>query len=194
MSVPYELKLLPNWVGFKLISRVGSLKKDKIPMNPKTGATAESNNPLSWTSYEVAKAEAVSRRWDGVGFMFEAPYLGIDLDNCVVDGKLNEFATRIVEKCNSYTEYSPSKKGIHIITKGDKPLRCKGTGIEMYQTGRFFTMTGDDISPFRSLVPLNFKPEELLPKQKNTFINSVASKNSWISDALKNLRLGRMMV
>jgi putative DNA primase/helicase len=49
----------------------------------------------------------------------------------------------------SYTEYSPSGKGIHIIGYGTKPLgRCRKGKLEIYDTGRFFTVTGNKIDNF----------------------------------------------
>ena len=145
MIVPLELKKLNNWVGFHLIPKPGTAKTDKIPINPHTSAKAKSNDKSTWSSYEIAQRAVITMGLSGVGFMFEAPYLGIDLDHCVVNGKLNDFAKSIITKCNSFSEYSPSETGIHIIVKGEKPIRCKGPGIEMYQTGRFFTITGNVI-------------------------------------------------
>ncbi len=50
---------------------------------------------------------------------------------------------------SSYTEYSPSGEGLHILFKLNEPLSAFGThrrndelGIEMYDSGRFFTVTG----------------------------------------------------
>ncbi len=50
----------------------------------------------------------------------------------------------------SYTEYSPSGKGLHILFKLNEPLSELGThrrndelGIEMYDSGRYFTVTGN---------------------------------------------------
>jgi hypothetical protein len=52
----------------------------------------------------------------------------------------------IVAHLNSYTEASPSGTGIHIIIRGALPpgRRLQGL-VEMYDTARFFTMTGDHI-------------------------------------------------
>jgi primase-polymerase (primpol)-like protein len=44
---------------------------------------------------------------------------------------------------DSYTEITPSGRGLHILVRGDLPSgrRRKG-GIEMYQKGHYFTVTG----------------------------------------------------
>ncbi|RKJ08770.1 DNA primase, partial [Butyricicoccus sp. 1XD8-22] len=68
----------------------------------------------------------------------------------VVDGKPNTFATEIIDTLDSYTEFSPSGKGIHIIIKGNLPQSVLGTGrkntkhgLEIYSYGRYFSFTGD---------------------------------------------------
>ena len=38
-----------------------------------------------------------------------------DVDGCVHDGKLDEWAQEIVDELDSYTELSPSGTGIHIF-------------------------------------------------------------------------------
>ncbi|PDY31909.1 DNA primase, partial [Bacillus thuringiensis] len=72
------------------------------------------------------------------------------IDKCVVDGKTNVFSTEIIDTLDSYTEFSPSEKGIHIIIKGSLPQSVLGTGrkntkhgLEIYSYGRFFTFTGN---------------------------------------------------
>ena len=63
--------------------------------------------------------------YDGLRFafgIFEPETLresgGIDLDHVVNDNwELEPFAEEIVTLMNSYTEYSPSGKGLHILCK-----------------------------------------------------------------------------
>ena len=62
--------------------------------------------------------------FDGLGFEFgnfssgTLRVSGIDLDHVIrEDGTLEEFAAEIVEQMNSYTEYSPSGTGLHILCK-----------------------------------------------------------------------------
>lgn len=96
---------------------------------------------------------------DGAGFEFANGYAGIDLDNVVLDdGSLKPFAAESVNLMNSYTEYSPSGKGLHILFKLLLPLsefsprhRNDELGIEIYGSGRFFTVTGKIYSTLKSL-------------------------------------------
>jgi len=86
----------------------------------------------------------------GVGFVFSSddPYTGIDLDKCrnPETGQIEESAQGIIEQLDSYTEASQSGTGVHIIVRGWLPqgngARRRTGGIEMYDAGRFFVMTG----------------------------------------------------
>ncbi len=73
-----------------------------------------------------------------------------DLDDVVLTGgMLKPFAEEVVRLMDSYTEYSPSGKGLHILFKLNASLSEFGAcrrndklGIEMYDCGRYFTITG----------------------------------------------------
>ena len=140
-----EITSLAQWV----------CHKDKIPKNPRTGSNAKSNDPATWSDYSTALRTLQTGNYDGIGFQFgiyEAGTLrisGIDLDHVVrTDGTLESFALEIVEQMNSYTEYSPSGTGIHILCRvnlpaiGNKKGFDNGCAIEMYNHGRYFTVTG----------------------------------------------------
>lgn len=83
-----------------------------------------------------------------------------DLDDVIVaEGMLKPFAEEVVRMMASYTEYSPSGKGLHILFKLNKPLSELGTcrrndelGIEMYDSGRFFTVTGNVYGEMRPVL------------------------------------------
>ena len=159
--IPTVLRDLRQWVGFKLEpddKRPSKFKK--IPINPKTARAAESNDPSTWGSFEEALAARDKYDWDGVGFEFSAPYLGVDLDDCVDDnGKLSPEALKIVAELDSYTEYSPSGKGVHVIVRACKPgLKCTNKSmsgmkaLEMYDRDRYFTVTGNVVPGRRTSV------------------------------------------
>ncbi|EEM99639.1 hypothetical protein bthur0014_57110 [Bacillus thuringiensis IBL 4222] len=116
---------------------------------------AQANNRNTWSSFEMVVEKYKQGGYDGIGFVFskQDDYVGIDLDKCCVDGELSELARDIMSIVPSYTEYSPSGNGIHIITKGKIPLRGPGTGkkvpsigLEVYRHTRYFTFTGDSIN------------------------------------------------
>lgn len=157
-NIPDELKQLDNWCVWKFENRNG--KRTKIPFNAATGEFAKSNDKSTWSSYETAvNAEGV----DGIGFFFEPPYLGVDIDDIDDDlhrfkqgDKLDNIVSEFNEAFKSYTEVSPSGNGLHIIVKGKIPgnRRRKGN-IEMYDSGRFFTMTGKNIGKYKDVTEVS---------------------------------------
>lgn len=139
-NIPQELKQLPRWVCYRL--------PDKTPLNPRTGANADSTAPDTWANYETA-AEAVTRLGcTGLGLVLGGGLVGIDVDHCIdpATGDLNETAREVLTATKSYAERSPSGTGIHILCRGQKPSKaCKNSkaGFELYDGGRYFTVTGD---------------------------------------------------
>lgn len=143
-SIPTELHNLKQWVCWKMIKNDKG-KTTKIPINPFTGGNAMSNNTDTWGTMMEAVIAVSKFNLDGIGFMFDNNYFGIDLDDCEIEMR-NEF----IEQMQSYTEISQSGNGIHIICKGqlpEGPRRCKG--VEMYDSQRFFVMTGDVIGNYQ---------------------------------------------
>lgn len=148
-EIPSELKSLPQWILWRKEERDG--KPTKVPYQV-TGEMAQANNRRTWSTFASAVKFYLEGDYDGIGFVFSRQdnYIGIDIDNCVVDGKPNTFATEIIDTLDSYTEFSPSGKGIHIIIKGNLPQGVVGTGrkntkhgLEVYQYGRYFSFTGN---------------------------------------------------
>lgn len=137
-----DLKKLPQWVCYTL--------PEKKPINPHTGAGADCNDPDTWGTYDQARFAWRRNGYPGLGFEFlkEQGLTGVDLDKCVdEDGNISEFAQGIIKRLNSYAEFSPSGKGIHIWVRGNIPanLKANGDGIEMYDHIRYFTVTGNRV-------------------------------------------------
>lgn len=151
------LKASSIWVNWTL-----DPEKGKIPKNPKTGGNAQSNNPATWATYELAEQE--TPKYDGIGFMFADGICGIDID--VKEDKphlTSEQIQEVIQQFDTYTEYSPSGSGYHIIFKCDlsRIPQTKGklsteyyqknphNGLECYFAGltnRFFTYTGEAVN------------------------------------------------
>jgi putative DNA primase/helicase len=123
----------------------------KVPYSV-TGNKASSSDSNTWTDFGSAVEAYKSGSWDGIGFVFVqgGGITGIDLDHCFdSDGKLDPKTEALVNTLSSYTEYSVSGKGLHIITRGSlgKGLRTSGRSlidipIEMHSQGKYFTVTG----------------------------------------------------
>ncbi|MEK5070820.1 phage/plasmid primase, P4 family [Sporosarcina sp. FSL K6-1508] len=148
-SIPSELKALPQWILWRNEKRDG--KPTKVPYQV-DGEMAQANNRRTWSTFATAVKFYLEGDYSGIGFVFSRQdnYIGVDIDKCVVDGKPNTFATEIIDTLDSYTEFSPSGKGLHIIIKGGLPQNVLGTGrkntqhgLEIYSYGRYFTFTGN---------------------------------------------------
>lgn len=152
--VPIELQRMKRWVGYKVEQRDG--KDTKVPYNGVSGDRAQVNNKDTWTSFNVAINGVIKYGFEGIGFVLGNGIFGIDLDNHpnsngvfdMDDKTFENFTSEFIDALDSYTEYSRSGKGIHIICEGTLPegRRRKGC-VEMYDSGRFFVFTGNVINP-----------------------------------------------
>jgi primase-polymerase (primpol)-like protein len=155
-----ELKNRQQWVCWEYKYRDG--KKTKIPINPHTGRYASSTNSDTWSTFEKAQDRFETSGVDGLGFVFsnDDRIAGVDLDN-VRDpntGKIERWAQDVIDALDSYTEVSPSGTGVHILQFGTLPADAdtredqestleafSESEIEMYDSGRFFTMSFDHV-------------------------------------------------
>jgi len=178
-NIPWELKDFPQWVNWKSITRKEGDKPTKPPYQP-NGKLAESNNPLTWSPFSVV--EEAAPRYDGIGFVLskDDPFVGLDFDHCrcpafdsldsEISGGLNMVLPVVadyVRKLSSYTEVSPSGKGIRILLKGKLPVDGKKKGdFEAYQALHYLTMTGHVLDGF----PLTIEPRQ---KEVDAFFQDV---------------------
>lgn len=121
-----------------------ALSNNKAPYQT-NGERASSTDISTWTSYED-----VINKSNHVGYFISEhdPYTVIDLDDCIINGVINDEAKRIVDSLNSFTEISQSGNGLHIFVKAKKPgNRSKNAekGFEMYDKERFMVMTGNHL-------------------------------------------------
>lgn len=150
-KVPQVLKSLPRWLCWRYEMRDG--KQTKVPYRASTGKRADTTNPDDWAAMEgvVAAACEVANNYSGIGFVFapEDGLSGVDLDDSIgPDGLLEPWAQVIVDGLASYTEVSPSGKGVKIFLKAtlEGKERRRTGNIEMYCSGRFFTVTGSHLA------------------------------------------------
>ena len=138
------MKKVANWV----------CHRNKIPIDPKTGGNAKSNDSSTWGTYEQAKTLMErDKSISGLGFMFaNSPYVGIDIDHCIQDKKFSDLSREVITTVQSYTEISPSGTGVHIICKGKlngAGRKNSELGLEIYDTGRYFTVTERALKNFK---------------------------------------------
>ena len=138
-NIPEELRQLKQWVIHN---------KDKVPFTK--GGTASSTDPSTWLSFGDAVNLLSSYDEFGLGFVFseEDPYVGIDLDKCLITQPPRHDVARIADTlwAYAYHEKSPSGNGLHYFVKGGlNNIEWTNTKhIEVYDRGRYFTMTGKE--------------------------------------------------
>lgn len=161
-----------QWVAYRTENRNG--RAAKVPVNPKTGRNARTNDPATWGTLNQAQEALRLYDADGVGFVLANGYFGIDLDH-VIDpdtGTIAEYALDIISRMDSYTEISPSGTGIHIIAKGTPLFDTNKNGsVEMYYPtqledgtitkGRYFTATGKAFGPPRPIAERTGEAQEI---------------------------------
>ena len=170
--IPPEMKALKQWVIWGV-----NEEKPKSPYNPNNPSVgAKANDAATWADFETAAAAAARMTArlgrGGIGFELGNGIAGIDLDHAINEaGELSEFARSIVERMNSYTELSPSGRGLHILFKvseateklrerlGGKKLGGKKALIELYFGVHYLTVTGN---VYGEVKPLADRTQEAL--------------------------------
>jgi hypothetical protein len=151
-----ELCGQPRWVVWCQEQRPDEDKPTKVPyIAASPRHKASSTDPSTWGTYAEARAAVDNGRADGPGYVFDPDtgIAGIDLDDCLdtETGEIDPVALSIIRRLDSYTEISPSGRGVHIYVRavvGGKGVRKKtsktpwGGQFENYDRGRFFTFTG----------------------------------------------------
>ena len=144
-QAPGELRTVDQFVCWLEEDRDGNVTKVPYSVH---GGRASSTNPKTWAPFD--EAVAVSARYDGIGFVFteDDPFAGIDIDKCrnAETGEIEPWAWKIVAALDSYTEVSPSGTGLHVFVKATLPGPNNRKGpLEMYESGRYFTLTGEHL-------------------------------------------------
>ncbi|EMA52022.1 phage NrS-1 polymerase family protein [Halococcus salifodinae] len=148
--VPTRLAEREQWICWREAEREG--KPTKLPIDPLVGELASTTDPTTWTDFETAieYADRTATDADGIGYVFAAhdPFVGVDLDGCR-DPETevgDEWAVEVINRLDSYTEVSPSGTGYHVLVRGDLATQRRRKGdVEMYDTARFFTVTGEHV-------------------------------------------------
>ena len=155
-TVPESIRSVKRWVCYRIEIRDG--KSTKVPLNAISGNFAKVDDPSTWTDFSTAIVGCCKYECAGLGLVLGNGIFGVDLDNHgeMPQEDFDSLAEEFINALDSYTEYSQSGKGIHIICYGTLPnvtsadgqeikgRRRKGN-IEMYDNGRFFAFTGNAI-------------------------------------------------
>src|SRR5262245_1696702 len=150
--IPAELRAQP-FVLWRAEPRVDD-RPAKVPYRvAEPHVRASSTDPDTWGIFDDAVEAYFSlvglppdpRRGPvagiGVVLVRAAGISCLDLDHVVdTDGQLDRRAKTIVERCDSWTERSPSGTGLHVFVRGTTPRAIRGARIELYSDGRYIAL------------------------------------------------------
>lgn len=152
-GIPEELKAMRRWAPWQAVFNAKRGKFDKLPksaVHPEIGISTAA--PEKWFSHDEALTAYIKskRMLSGICFVMTGieGVVGIDMDNCMdADGTVASWAQEVVNTANSYTEISPSGRGLRIFALGisDGPdWTNNAVGIEVYvgSTPRHLTVSG----------------------------------------------------
>lgn len=158
--IPELLRERDQWVLWRYGWRKG--KYTKIPYRAhRPGQEASSTDPETWNPFEAAvraylRLQGTKDQAAGVGFVFAhgGGLVGFDLDGVILpDGEIDPWGMEHLALLTpTYHERSPSGCGIKGVVLGELPgpgVNKRGLGpggkfgFEMYDSGRFFTITGE---------------------------------------------------
>lgn len=153
-NVPDAMKSLKNWCVFRTKYNPETERQDKFVISPTDGKWAKTNDPDTWVDFETAIKYAEENDCAGLSFALDGKcgITCIDLDKSISkDGKLTESAEKLTQElAETYTETSVSGNGIHIFVADDilrKTYKNRADlpdgEIEVYDSGRFISMTGN---------------------------------------------------
>jgi hypothetical protein len=164
-AVPQILKDIPNWVAWKMAPGAdGKLTKVPFIVGSNFQRKAKSSDSATWTDFNTAVTSTERNHVQGIGIVLggrtkELGLAGVDIDGCrnPETGEITEWAEKIIQRLDSYTEITPSETGVRVWIIGKVPDDEKvfkldpaiGHGdkvqIEIYSDGRYFTITGNSV-------------------------------------------------
>jgi hypothetical protein len=145
-----SLQSKEQWLTWDYVWNADKGRYDKPPCSAHTGRPASINNSANLGTFAEAAATAARLKMAGVGFLLtnDDGMTGIDIDHCITDsGSLSDLAAEVIGYGETYAEVSPSGAGIRLFARGkiDKAMKDDALGVEIYGSGRYLTVTGQQI-------------------------------------------------
>lgn len=169
-----------------------SQEKTKIPIDPHTLKFGDSSDMSKFDTYDYVIKKTSEKYGLGIGVFNNI--CAIDIDHVIDEnGVISEKASDIINAMDSYTEYSPSGKGIRILFYCDdnfyydkEKYYIKHDDLEVYVCGmtkRFLTITGNYISgEFKNAQDkINYILEKYM-KRKTTTISTLNTQPTFRND------------
>lgn len=182
MELPKQLEKYRNrniWLNYCIIENEKSHSGiDKPPINPYTLTAGNTTDLQQCTNFDRAAANIgkdtviyytpfqrqIQVKVHGIGVNLQkSGFIGIDLDGVVNKdtGEIDQQALMTVDYISSYTEYSVSGTGLHILVEGTlKNAELNKNGLakgikykfddkieyEIYSNGKYFTFSGKSLT------------------------------------------------
>jgi primase-polymerase (primpol)-like protein len=147
-QLPREIRMSPRCLVWRREYRAsGWTKVPYMARQPRVRAAVD--DPRSWCPFATAAAAVRAGEGDGVGLVLGNGLVGVDLDHIrdPQTGIVEDAVMEQVAMLDSYTEVSPSGTGLHVLCHGTLPPGGRRRGqIEMYDGGRYFTVTGRHVA------------------------------------------------
>jgi putative DNA primase/helicase len=175
LLTPYLM--MPRWVCWRYVHVKGRKKPLKVPIAVRgacrgralgavTKASPDGSRyyPDEWGTYQDAMRECARSKCHGIGIVLGGGLVGIDIDG---RNEADAAVMRIVDVMESYTERSPSGKGLHILCVVNQCTlgqlegfhnKNEDEGFEFYCHSRYLTFTGDVILE----APVEVRDDEVL--------------------------------
>ena len=190
-DIPELLKEHHNWLVWRLTQKPGQAKPSKVPYyangKMRSGEQGSPEDRAALVSFDEAVGAAEVGGFSGVGMALlpGLELVALDFDYCVDEsGKVTvPFISDIAMV--TYTEYSPSGKGIRAFMRGNLPSKKdtqpKGGGfaVEVFGDSGFVTVTGhvlDDCLMFGNETVVADVTEDVLALYKSRW-GDVASRS-----------------
>jgi putative DNA primase/helicase len=150
-NIPPQLAERQQWLLWKFEAKEGAAKPAKMPYyvgsGRRTGDQGSDRDRSRLATLAEARHAYERGGWSGVGFAFlpDDGLIGIDIDGAIDKdtGEVSERCMEIVRACDSFTEYSPSGRGVHIYVAGKTNTnKSNEIGLEVFCGRQFFTVTG----------------------------------------------------
>lgn len=151
LSVPDSLVDSELWIGYRIVDDERKVPVD--PSRPRSPTPIDATDTSNGVDFQTALSAVHTSRQSpgkditGVGLQLDgdSELCLIDLDDCVEDGRVEQWALDMVRDIGSYAELSPSQTGLHIIVRDPQGVgsdyRNKDK-IEVYDGARYATFSG----------------------------------------------------
>lgn len=153
-NIPRDLAERQQWLLWKFEPKEGQAKPGKIPYyvmgGRRTGGQGDDRDRQRLATLAVVRRAYERGGWSGIGFAFlpDDGLIGIDIDGAIdlETGVMSERCSAIIKACNTFTEYSPSGKGVHLILQGVTDTnKSNDIGLEVFCGRQFFTFTANRV-------------------------------------------------